>query len=202
MATRAKSNTTTDHQTIRNWAEERNARPACVRGTGGEEDVGMIRLDFPGYSGEESLEEISWDQWFEKFDESGLALVYQDATAGGERSNFNKLISREAAAGETPRRQRKSAQASQRVSKRRVVSQGRKQPSASAGGARRATAGTSRTTHAKAETRKGSSTRSKPQTKAASQKSAKQAPVTRGEKVVSIQSHKRKSTHGRGHRAA
>ena len=94
MATRAKSNTTTDHQTIRNWAEERNARPACVRGTGGEEDVGMIRLDFPGYSGEESLEEISWDQWFEKFDESGLALVYQDATAGGERSNFNKLVSR------------------------------------------------------------------------------------------------------------
>src|SRR2546430_13602510 len=32
--------------------------PACVRGTGGKDDVGMIRLDFPGYSGEESLEEI------------------------------------------------------------------------------------------------------------------------------------------------
>jgi len=41
----------TDHDEIRRWAEERNAKPACVRRTGGGNDVGMIRLDFPGYSG-------------------------------------------------------------------------------------------------------------------------------------------------------
>jgi hypothetical protein len=52
-----------------------------VRGTGGPDDVGMIRLDFPGYSGEGSLEEISWDEWFDKFDESNLALLVQDETA-------------------------------------------------------------------------------------------------------------------------
>jgi hypothetical protein len=50
-----------DHDEIRQWAEERNARPSCVRGTGGGEDVGMIRLDFPGFSGEQSLEQIEWD---------------------------------------------------------------------------------------------------------------------------------------------
>jgi hypothetical protein len=57
----------------------------------------MIRLDFPGYTGEESLEHISRAEWFEKFDERGLALLHQETTAGGERSNFNKLVSREPA---------------------------------------------------------------------------------------------------------
>lgn len=55
----------------------------------------MIRLDFPGYSGEQSLEPIGWDQWFEKFDEQGLALLHQETTAKGATSNFNKLVSRE-----------------------------------------------------------------------------------------------------------
>jgi hypothetical protein len=84
----------TDHDEIRYWAEERHAVPSCVKGTGGGQDTGMIRLDFPGYSGEDSLEEISWDDWFEKFDASGLALLVQDTTASGTKSNFNKLVRR------------------------------------------------------------------------------------------------------------
>lgn len=88
-------NSTTDHEQIRRWAEERGAKPACVRGTGDKDDVGMIRLDFPGYSGEDKLQPISWDEWFEKFDERKLALIYQDETAGGQKSNFNKLVSRD-----------------------------------------------------------------------------------------------------------
>ena len=86
-----------DHDEIRQWAEERNARPACVRGTGGGEDVGILRLDFPGFSGEQSLEHIEWDEWLQKFDENGLALLVQDTTADGQQSNFNKLVSRETA---------------------------------------------------------------------------------------------------------
>ena len=87
----------TDHGEIRRWAEERDAQPSCVRGTGGNtgrSNVGMIRLDFPGYTGADSLKHIGWDEWFEAFDENGLALTVQDRTSGGERSNFNKLISR------------------------------------------------------------------------------------------------------------
>lgn len=91
----AKSHTSVDHEEIRNWAEERGAHPACVRGTGKKGDVGMIRLDFPGYTGDDKLQPISWDEWFDRFDENGLALVFQEKTAGGERSNFNKLVSRE-----------------------------------------------------------------------------------------------------------
>ncbi len=91
----AAAKVTADHQFIRRWAEERGAKPACVRGTGGPRDIGMLRLDFPGYSGEESLQEISWEDWFDKFDERGLALLYQDRTAKGEKSNFNKIVSRD-----------------------------------------------------------------------------------------------------------
>lgn len=90
-------NVSTDHDFIRQWAEERDAHPACVRGTGGKSDKGIIRLDFPGYTGADKLEEISWDEWFGKFDEQGLALVYQETTSGGQKSNFNKLISRQTA---------------------------------------------------------------------------------------------------------
>ena len=107
----------TDHEEIRQWAEERGAKPACVTGTGGGDDVGMIRLDFPGYSGADSLEEISWDDWFDKFDESNLALLVQDETAKGQQSNFNKLVKRETAAqsgarGRTQRSSRQRASAS------------------------------------------------------------------------------------------
>ena len=98
MASKSESNVSTDHDEIRQWAEERGAKPSCVRGTGGKGDIGMLRLDFPGYSGEDSLEPIEWDEWFEKFDERELALLYQETTASGEKSNFNKLVSRETAA--------------------------------------------------------------------------------------------------------
>lgn len=99
--TSASARPVTDHDEIRRWAEQRNAKPACVRRTGSDDDIGMIRLDFPGYSGEESLEEISWDEWFDKFDESNLSLLVQDTTARGQQSNFNKLVSRQTASNRT-----------------------------------------------------------------------------------------------------
>ena len=89
---------TFDHEEIRRWAEERQGVPACVRGTGNRGDVGLLRIDFPGGRGSrEKLQEISWDDWFQKFDERGLALLYQSQTASGRSSRFNKLVSRETA---------------------------------------------------------------------------------------------------------
>lgn len=88
---------TRDHETIRKWAEERKAKPSTVASTRSEDDPGLIRLDFPGYSGGDSLEEIGWDDWFQKFDENDLVLLYQETTADGTKSNFNKLISADTA---------------------------------------------------------------------------------------------------------
>ena len=89
------SHTTTNHEEIRKWIESREGKPVHVKGTGGKDDPGILRIDFPGYSGAGKLEPIPWEEWFKKFDEQKLAFVYQDKTADGQPSNFNKLVSRE-----------------------------------------------------------------------------------------------------------
>ena len=95
MATRAEERILIDHDEIRRWAEERGAVPARVKGTGGPDDVGIVRLHFPEYSRDnEKLEEISWEEFFEEFDRKKLALLVEDRMPDGRRSNFNKIISR------------------------------------------------------------------------------------------------------------
>jgi hypothetical protein len=89
------SHITTDHETIRRWVEERGGKPAAVKSTHKGDETGIIRIDFPGYSGEQSLQEISWEEFFEKFEDSNLAFVYEEETSSGERSNFNKLVRRD-----------------------------------------------------------------------------------------------------------
>ncbi len=91
------SKTTTDHAEIKKWAESRGGKPAAVKDTQhGKSDPGLIRLEFPDAKQSDSadLEEISWDDFFEKFEENELALVYQEETAGGAKSSFNKLVKR------------------------------------------------------------------------------------------------------------
>ena len=82
--------TTTDHEVIRRWVEERGGFPATVKRTHGQDDPGLLRIDFPGYSGETSLERIEWDEWFKGFEDNDLAFLYEDAP----ENRFNKLISR------------------------------------------------------------------------------------------------------------
>ena len=88
------SRTTTDHDEIRRWVEAHDGRPAAVRDTGADGDPGVLRIDFPGGAGADSLETLDWDDWFRKFDESGLAFLYQEHKASGEDSTFFKLIQR------------------------------------------------------------------------------------------------------------
>jgi hypothetical protein len=89
----SKTNTTTDHDEIRSWVEQHDGAPASVRGTDKGDDAGVLRIDFPGGAGEDQLEHISWDDWFQKFDENDLAFLYQEK-ASGEDSTFFKLVSR------------------------------------------------------------------------------------------------------------
>jgi ferritin-like metal-binding protein YciE len=83
---------TRDHDLIRQWVEERGGFPTCVRGTGDSGDIGLLRIDYPGYSGKEKLQKISWDEFFEKFDERKLTFLHQDRTSGGKSSRFSKLV--------------------------------------------------------------------------------------------------------------
>lgn len=84
--------TTTDHAVIRKWIEDREGRPARVRGTEGE-DGGIIRVDYPGYEGE-ALQTISWEEFFESFEANELAFLFQDKKKDGSESRFSKMVSR------------------------------------------------------------------------------------------------------------
>lgn len=99
MSPSTTSKVTIDHAEIRRWAEARGAKPAAVARTENAADPGIIRLEFSGAPDgrDTAREEIGWDEWFEKFDEYKLALLHQEQTAGGERSNFNRIISRDTA---------------------------------------------------------------------------------------------------------
>ena len=127
MTPRASSQTLTDHKKIRTWAEERDAAPACVRSTRRRGDIGMIRLDFPGYSGAGSLEEVSWDEWFQKFEKNNLALIVQNQTGRGEKSNFNKIVGRDTVEerGRTGRRTGRRRRAGRSAGHRRASARGR-----------------------------------------------------------------------------
>lgn len=81
----AEANRTTNHDEIRNWVEERDGRPARVEGT---DD--LLRIDFPDNDNDEDLEEISWEEFFDAFEENDLAFLYQD----DEDSRFNKIVAR------------------------------------------------------------------------------------------------------------
>jgi hypothetical protein len=89
------SKTTTDHKEIRKWVESRGGHPATVKRTTKNHEPGVLRIDFPGYSGEDTLEEVEWDSWFEVFEDRELAFIYQDHTTDGKPSRFNKLVSRD-----------------------------------------------------------------------------------------------------------
>lgn len=91
----AKSKTTTDHKEIKKWVEEREGKPAVVKGTeGGKDNGALLRINFPGYA-EKSLKEISWDEFFEIFDSRDLEFLYQEKTKSGEESRFFKFIRKE-----------------------------------------------------------------------------------------------------------
>lgn len=88
------SKSTKDHDEIRRWALARGAVPSEVASTHDRNESGILRFYFPGAPREKdgNLREISWDTFFEKFDENDLELIYQEKTADGVRSNFNKLV--------------------------------------------------------------------------------------------------------------
>ena len=92
----ATSHTTTNHNEIRRWVTERGGHPARVKGTEKGKSSGVLRIDYPGFSGEERLEEISWEEFFDGFEKNKLAFLYQEKTSDGELSRFSKLIDRTA----------------------------------------------------------------------------------------------------------
>ncbi len=94
MVEKQTSKITTDHEEIKAWAEKRGGKPAIVKGTEYKGTAaGLLRIDFG--EKDEALKEISWEEFFDTFDQKNLAFLYQEEAPGGKLSRFFKFINRE-----------------------------------------------------------------------------------------------------------
>lgn len=91
MSEKTSSRITTDHKEIKEWVERRGGKPARAKEAGDNGD-GILRIDFiEGDQPEESLEPLSWEDFFKTFEEKRLAFLYEQ----DEKSRFAKLIKRD-----------------------------------------------------------------------------------------------------------
>jgi len=91
-AQQSQSHIITDHDTIRKWVEERKGVPAVITSTRKNNETGILRIMFPERGKNPSLTEISWDEFFRKFDEERLKFLYQEKTQDGNLSRFFKFV--------------------------------------------------------------------------------------------------------------
>ena len=80
----------TDHSEIKAWASDARGRPAIVSDTDGSENgPGVLRFDHG--QNNEGLEPITWERFFEIFEEQKLALLVDGS---GDNQQFSRLVSR------------------------------------------------------------------------------------------------------------
>ena len=103
---------TTDHKEIRQWVERNNGRPVQVEGTGG-----MLRIDFG--KPEQRLQPLEWADFFEVFDSSNIAFLYDPS------GHMHKFVAR----GRGEVRPKRAAHAARKKSSRKTSSSRKKRTS-------------------------------------------------------------------------
>jgi hypothetical protein len=91
------SSKTVEHDEIRQWAEARGGRPSIVRTSGGKgknKSGGVLRIDFGPK--EEKFDEITWEEFFEVFDQSHVSFLIRirrrtERRAGSTSSSSARL---------------------------------------------------------------------------------------------------------------
>jgi hypothetical protein len=85
---------TTDHDTIRRWAEARAGFPVHTLAPLARDDPRSLRIRLPGLRTRPRVEPIQWREWFERFDEQQFAFVFEEKTDDGRASTTGKLVRR------------------------------------------------------------------------------------------------------------
>ncbi len=87
---------TRDHDVIRQWAKARQAEPATGEATrSGPATVNVndggagVRFNFPGAS---AFRPISWDEWFQNFDQHHCAFVFDNDNSIRPVSNHYRIV--------------------------------------------------------------------------------------------------------------
>jgi hypothetical protein len=86
---------TVDHGTIRRWAESRHGRPVACTARHRRPEAGTLRIEFADRQVPESFRELSWVDFFEAFDRSRQAFLYEDAVEDGIESRFYRFVRRD-----------------------------------------------------------------------------------------------------------
>ena len=81
------SEPTTDHTEIRHWAQKHNAVPVEVLPDHIDSEPATLRLVLTAQAKSPELKQISWDEFFIKFDELGLTFVYDNGSTG-----YNEIL--------------------------------------------------------------------------------------------------------------
>lgn len=77
---------TTDPEVIQNWAISRSGYPAIGKRLQDTEIVSELCINFTDTQSSSSIEPISWEEFFRKFQEKKLVFLYQDKNSAGEVS--------------------------------------------------------------------------------------------------------------------
>ncbi len=82
---------TTDHDEIERWIEERQGAPAIIESTW-DGNTAVLKVDFG--EPDNNVIEISWDEFFRIFDESDLEFLHQDERSDGTLSRAYEFAER------------------------------------------------------------------------------------------------------------
>lgn len=88
--------TTTNHDEIRKWVDQRGGHPAVVKATERNgQPGGLLRIDYdePGGNDDSRLHRISWQEFFATFDKNDLAFLYDPDSD----SRFSKFVEKQSA---------------------------------------------------------------------------------------------------------
>lgn len=76
---------TKNHEAIKEWVEERGGKPIVEE----NEEITLL-IDFDKKNKEKNY--VSWNDFFEDFDEEQLMFLYQDKTPEGETSYYYRFV--------------------------------------------------------------------------------------------------------------
>lgn len=90
----AHTRATSDHETIRQWVAERGGAPAMVRRVG-QPAEGALLINFPNDGSDGPVIDISWADFFQRFEDRNLAFVYRESLPDAEDAHYYQLVDRQ-----------------------------------------------------------------------------------------------------------
>lgn len=89
------SKITSNRDKIKSWVEKRGGKPAILcEEQPLTENHGVLRILFPGDDIKENVKVVTWDQFFERFDQSHLGFMYDEEQSENLHNSFFKFVSR------------------------------------------------------------------------------------------------------------